>query len=121
MEMASGVVPVAKRMRIGYAPHEGNPPLPELHIGYEVSVFREAHRPWSTKMKVHSTVVISWRDRASVLGRLHYGGRAILLPGDAEKEVEYTSPAECTRFSARGCIKSGTPRKHKLEQDSWMR
>ena len=45
VEMAEGTVPVTGGMRIGYTPGEGDPPLPDVHAGDEISIFAEGRLP----------------------------------------------------------------------------
>lgn len=45
IETAQGMIPVAGGMRLGFTPKDGDPSLPELHAGDEVSVFAQARRP----------------------------------------------------------------------------
>jgi competence protein ComEC len=45
VETAKGRLSTTGGMRVGYTPHEGDPSLPELHAGDEVSVFAEARQP----------------------------------------------------------------------------
>lgn len=45
VEMAEGTLPVTGGMRIGYTPREGDPALPELHAGDEVSLLVEGCLP----------------------------------------------------------------------------
>jgi competence protein ComEC len=45
VEMASGYLPVSGGMRVGFTPHEGEPALPELHAGDDISILAEARLP----------------------------------------------------------------------------
>jgi hypothetical protein len=45
VEMAGGTLPVTGGLRIGYTPREGDPPLPDVHAGDEISIFAEGRLP----------------------------------------------------------------------------
>jgi hypothetical protein len=70
VEMAEGYLPGSGGMRISFTPKDGHPGLPELHAGDEISALAE------------------------------YRERTILLPGDAERQVEYQILNETTFLHA---------------------
>jgi competence protein ComEC len=45
VETATGEIPLAGGMRVGYTQRGNDPALPPLHAGDEVSIFAEAHQP----------------------------------------------------------------------------